>query len=573
MTDGELLGRFVRAKSEKAFRTLVERYSDAVFSACLRRLGSRDLAEDAAQAVFIVLTQNAHKIRRGKSVASFLFKTAKYVCSHAVRAEARRRRREKEVAEMRHKENLQTEESWEEIRPHIDAALERLPQKQREAVIMYYFCGKKQREIAQELRCPQSTVQMRIDAGLKKLRVGLAKFGVAASTGVLATLLGARALEAAPVGFAASAGSAALAGTAGGTASGPGFLLAKGAMKMMIWAKIKLVAACVTASVTVAGVGASIAVKAIAQNKPEERQIIAQAPADVKTNAKPVIILDTASFWRVHYTMKPPVVKKGEAVEEVKFPTAPWLMHHTTLPPAGWEKADFDDSGWARFPGTLSLKGQLQHNIVKVKDPKPPFLALECMRGKFEVTDPSKVKGLALSASYRGGIVVYLNGKEIARGHLPKNGKGGLEQLAEIGTDDRNLTDVRIPDGILQKGVNILAVEAHRSTYGEKDVYTTSKKRSKNVYIDKGNCGILSIRLTAPSSKGIVPNIARPKGFQIWNSSPVMLDCDMDYGDPSETLKPVKIVGTQNGAFSGKAVVGCERADKGTEGRDERFEI
>ena len=33
--------------------------------------------------------------------------------------------------------------------------------------------------------------------------------------------------------------------------------------------------------------------------------------------------------------------------------------------------------------------------------------------------DPSVVKELSLSVSYRGGVVVYLNGKEVTRGHLP----------------------------------------------------------------------------------------------------------------------------------------------------------
>ena len=52
------------------------------------------------------------------------------------------------------------------------------------------------------------------------------------------------------------------------------------------------------------------------------------------------------------------------------------------------------------------------------------------MRGKFAVGDPSRVRGMTLSAEYRGGIVVYLNGREVARGTFPK-GKGDMLELAE----------------------------------------------------------------------------------------------------------------------------------------------
>ncbi len=164
------------------------------------------------------------------------------------------------------------------------------------------------------------------------------------------------------------------------------------------------------------------------------------------------IILDTASFWRVHYTIKPPVVKKEQEIEKITFP-AKWIMRSTPSPSADWAKPDFDDSGWARFPG--------------VSPDKVSFLALVCMRGKFKVTDPTKVKDLTLLATYRGGIVVYLNGKEIARGHLPKG--GGLGQLAEDYKDgeahDRSLSDVKIPDGALRKGVNILSTAPMRALF------------------------------------------------------------------------------------------------------------
>ncbi|KPJ53740.1 MAG: hypothetical protein AMS16_05125 [Planctomycetes bacterium DG_58] len=78
-------------------------------------------------------------------------------------------------------------------------------------------------------------------------------------------------------------------------------------------------------------------------------------------------------------------------------------------------------------------------------------------------------------------------------------------------------------------------------------------------------CAIEKIRLSAPNpARGaVVPNVTRPKGFQVWNSSVLATDFDLDFGDPAETLRPIRIVGTLGGTFSGKVVVGSDAEIKG----------
>jgi len=51
-----------------------------------------------------------------------------------------------------------------------------------------------------------------------------------------------------------------------------------------------------------------------------------------------------------------------------------------------------------------------------------PFLAAEphsSSAAAFVVTDTASLADMTLSLSYRGGVVVYVNGKEVVRGHLP----------------------------------------------------------------------------------------------------------------------------------------------------------
>jgi hypothetical protein len=74
-------------------------------------------------------------------------------------------------------------------------------------------------------------------------------------------------------------------------------------------------------------------------------------------------------------------------------------------PAAGWLAPDFDDSTWFRQSVTMR-EGYRS-------------LALICARGKFNVHDPASAPDLSLSVSFQGGLVAYLNGKEIGRAGLP----------------------------------------------------------------------------------------------------------------------------------------------------------
>ena len=57
-----------------------------------------------------------------------------------------------------------------ELRRLLEAALQRLPERQREAVCMVYFEGLTQREISKRTRTPIGTVKTRLELGLRKMR-------------------------------------------------------------------------------------------------------------------------------------------------------------------------------------------------------------------------------------------------------------------------------------------------------------------------------------------------------------------------------------------------------------------
>jgi DNA-directed RNA polymerase specialized sigma24 family protein len=57
--DAQLLRAFAAQQSQSAFRTLVERYQDMVWSTAKRRLGNDEAASDVAQNVFAALARKA----------------------------------------------------------------------------------------------------------------------------------------------------------------------------------------------------------------------------------------------------------------------------------------------------------------------------------------------------------------------------------------------------------------------------------------------------------------------------------------------------------------------------------
>jgi len=175
MKDSELLSKYVENKDESAFAEILKRYTGLVYGTALRRLDfNNDLAEDATQAVFIILAKKAVGIGRRKSLGGWLFTAAKHVVLKIKREEARRKAREEKAVAMKNMRSGETGNAgFGDVLPYLDGALDRLPEHQRDAVIMHHMEGKSLQSIADEWGCSKSTVQRRVDSGMTKLEKNL----------------------------------------------------------------------------------------------------------------------------------------------------------------------------------------------------------------------------------------------------------------------------------------------------------------------------------------------------------------------------------------------------------------
>jgi RNA polymerase sigma factor (sigma-70 family) len=230
-TDVQLLEGFADRGEETAFEELVRRHGPMVFGVCRRLLGAAADADDAFQAVFLVLVLRARSIRKRASVGSWLYGVAYRVASRA-RADARRRHTaHRRLGPPREEPPAETS-STEELRPVLDEELERLPDKYRAPLVLCYLQGKTNEQAARELGWPSGSMSRRLARARELLRRRLVRRGVALSAGGALT-------AAVPEALAQATLRAGREAAAGGTVPPVAAALAKGVIHTMFVTRVK----------------------------------------------------------------------------------------------------------------------------------------------------------------------------------------------------------------------------------------------------------------------------------------------------------------------------------------------
>jgi RNA polymerase sigma factor (sigma-70 family) len=222
-SDVQLLRDYAEGGYEAAFRELVTRHTDLVYSAALRQVNSPDLAGDIAQGVFTDLARKARQVAEqmpgGHSLAGWLHRSTRYAALNHWRDTRRRLANERQAMEQL-LINSESAPDWERIRPMLDEALDSLGDEDREALLLRYFKNQDFRAVGLALGISDDTAQKRVSRAMERLREFFSKRNVAVGASGLVVLIATNAVQAAPVGLAAAISAAAVvSGTAVSTST------------------------------------------------------------------------------------------------------------------------------------------------------------------------------------------------------------------------------------------------------------------------------------------------------------------------------------------------------------------
>lgn len=176
ITDADLI-RAIQRGDEGALAALYDRYGAILFGLVVRIVNSRPEAEDVLQQVFMQVWNRAADFdeTRGKAF-SWLVTLARSRSIDRIRSLGVRARAVETANQAEAKMAFPTGEAavlQAERREMIRGVLGELPVDQREVLILAYFEGLTQVEIAERLNAPLGTIKTRMRTGLTKLRDAL----------------------------------------------------------------------------------------------------------------------------------------------------------------------------------------------------------------------------------------------------------------------------------------------------------------------------------------------------------------------------------------------------------------
>lgn len=163
VSDAELL-HLIGQGSEPAFRALWARYGTPVYRVCRGVLRDPEAAEDATQEAFVRIWRGAATVDESKgNPAAWLFVVARNAARNVARVRVPTPATIPETeGEDSHEEAL-IDRFW------VDGVLQRLPETEREVVMLAYFADLSHSQIAKRLDQPLGTVKSRIRRALGRM--------------------------------------------------------------------------------------------------------------------------------------------------------------------------------------------------------------------------------------------------------------------------------------------------------------------------------------------------------------------------------------------------------------------
>ncbi len=207
-SDGQLLAAWIGDDSGRgdssAFEALVARHERALLRHARALLSDWKAGEDAVQETFLRLARRPPTLDadvqgdpRAESavLASWLHQVLRNLCMDTKRSETRRRRRETEAAAGEATSGGMEAVDAADTKAAVERGLARLPEEQREVLVLRLFDEKSYAEIAAITGRKVGTVGWLISIGMKALAAELAPLAGAAVEHVVPAIPGVRSLQ------------------------------------------------------------------------------------------------------------------------------------------------------------------------------------------------------------------------------------------------------------------------------------------------------------------------------------------------------------------------------------------
>ena len=176
-SDNVLL-RAWQAGEPGAFEVLVTRHQAALLRHARAFLGAGRSAEDVVQEAFLRLAEKPPQLpeeeSEGAPLASWLHRVTRNLCMDTTRTEARRRRREEKAASQEATSGGLTEVEADDTRAAVERSLAKLPDDQREVLVLRLLGERSYKEIAAITGKKIGTIGWLVSVGLKALSKELA---------------------------------------------------------------------------------------------------------------------------------------------------------------------------------------------------------------------------------------------------------------------------------------------------------------------------------------------------------------------------------------------------------------
>ncbi len=176
-----------------------------------------------------------------------------------------------------------------------------------------------------------------------------------------------------------------------------------------------------------------------------------------------------------------------------KGSTWKYAPNYNSLDATAWKTDPNFDAAWPSGPGPLGY-GDPTFTATDLSTPPVPRPITLYLRHTFTlaVADRSQIQGMYLGMLRDDGVVIYLNGIEIARSNMPDGaivnttGATGAVGGADEQTYYDGIVGPTVTMNALQSGTNILAVEVHQDNTGSSDTQFDMELIGAEVPVDYG---------------------------------------------------------------------------------------